>query len=100
MLQHFTLFSRATLFGERGLWCLFLPSIYPFAQLENIYISDKVGYADRGVARNLEQAAYHDPVALKRMIKHSFWLLQRDYQQRRKAPCFSNGDISRKKVSI
>ena len=46
---------------------------------KNIYISDKVGYADRSVARNLEQAAYRDPVALKRMIKHSFWLLQRDY---------------------
>ena len=46
---------------------------------KNIYVSDKLGYADRGVSRNLELKAYQDPVALKRMIKHSFWLLQRDY---------------------
>lgn len=46
---------------------------------KTVYISDKLGYADRSVSRNLEEAAYQDPVALKRMVKHSLWLLQRDY---------------------
>jgi len=46
---------------------------------KTVYISDKLGYADRGVARDLELKAYRDPVSLKRMIKHSFWLLQRDH---------------------
>jgi len=46
---------------------------------KTVYVSDKAGYADRGITKNLDLAAYQDPVALKRMIKHSFWLLQRDY---------------------
>ena len=44
-----------------------------------IYVSDKVGYIDRSVARASGDAGYQDPTALKRMIKHSFWLLQRDF---------------------
>jgi D-threo-aldose 1-dehydrogenase len=44
-----------------------------------VHVSDKVGYVDRGVTRAAGLAAYQDPAALKRMIKHSFWLLQLDY---------------------
>jgi len=44
-----------------------------------VYIGDKIGYVDRGVTRAQGDEAYQDPAALKRMIKHSFWLLQRDY---------------------
>ncbi len=46
---------------------------------KKIYVSTKVGWLDRTVARNLGEKAYRDPVALKRCIKHSFWLLKRDY---------------------
>ena len=44
-----------------------------------IIISDKVGYVDRGVARAAGEDGYRDPVSLRRMIKHSMWLLQRDH---------------------
>jgi aryl-alcohol dehydrogenase-like predicted oxidoreductase len=44
-----------------------------------IHISDKVGYLDRTVARAGGDGGYRDPVALKRAIKHSLWLLQRAF---------------------
>ncbi len=43
------------------------------------HISTKCGWLDRTVIRNLGDAAYKDPAALRRVIKHSFWLLQADY---------------------
>ena len=43
------------------------------------YVSDKVGYIDRSVARAGGDKGYQDPVTLKRMIKYSMWLLQKDY---------------------
>lgn len=44
-----------------------------------VYVSDKVGYLERTVARAGGDDAYRDPVALKRAVKHSLWLLQRDF---------------------
>ena len=44
-----------------------------------VFVSDKVGYIDRGVARAGGDKGYQDPTTLKRMIKHSFWLLQKEY---------------------
>jgi aryl-alcohol dehydrogenase-like predicted oxidoreductase len=44
-----------------------------------VHIGDKVGYLDRTVARAGGDEGYRDPVALKRAIKHSLWLLQRDF---------------------
>lgn len=44
-----------------------------------VYVSTKVGYIDRTVARNMGNEGLRNPNALKRMIKHSMWLLQRDY---------------------
>lgn len=46
---------------------------------KTVYVSDKLGYIDRSVARAGGDAGYQDPVTLKRMIKHSLWLLQRDF---------------------
>ena len=43
------------------------------------FVSDKVGWLDRTIVRNLEGDAYVDDKALRRVIEHSFWLMQRDY---------------------
>jgi aryl-alcohol dehydrogenase-like predicted oxidoreductase len=45
---------------------------------KEIYVSDKIGYIDRGVARASGARGYLDEVELKRTIKHSLWLLGRD----------------------
>lgn len=45
----------------------------------SIFISTKVGYIDRTVSRNKGNEGLRNPVELKRMIKHSMWLMQRDY---------------------
>jgi aryl-alcohol dehydrogenase-like predicted oxidoreductase len=44
-----------------------------------IVVSTKVGWLDRTVVRNLGDAAYQNEDALKRAIKHSMWLLRRDF---------------------
>lgn len=54
-----------------------------------VHISDKVGWLERTVVRNLierplefanhEEKAYRNEDALRRAIEHSFWLLRRDY---------------------
>lgn len=44
-----------------------------------VRISNKVGWLDRTVVRNLGDAAYTDELALMRAIKHSFWLLRVDH---------------------
>lgn len=46
---------------------------------KEVYISDKIGYIDRGVTRAGGDKGYQDIVTLKRMIKHSMWLLQKDF---------------------
>ncbi len=48
---------------------------HPDAQ---IYVSTKVGYIDRTIARNFGNEGLRNPKVLKRMIKHSMWLLRRD----------------------
>ncbi|HHY82438.1 MAG TPA: aldo/keto reductase [Clostridiales bacterium] len=45
----------------------------------SVMISTKVGYIDRTVSRAKGNEGLRNPVELKRMIKHSMWLLQRDY---------------------
>lgn len=45
----------------------------------SIMVSTKVGYIDRTVSRNMSNEGLRNPSALKRMIKHSMWLLRRDY---------------------
>jgi len=44
-----------------------------------IHVATKVGYLDRTIVRNLGDAAYADEDALRRAIRHSLWLLQRDH---------------------
>lgn len=46
---------------------------------KEIFLSTKVGYPDRTVTQNLGDKACQDEEALLRMIKHSMWLLQKDY---------------------
>jgi aryl-alcohol dehydrogenase-like predicted oxidoreductase len=46
---------------------------------KDIVVSTKVGWLDRTVVRNLGDAAYQNEDALKRAIKHSMWLLRRDF---------------------
>jgi len=46
---------------------------------DRAYISTKVGWLERTVARNRGEEAYRDAVALRRVIKHSLWLLQCDH---------------------
>jgi len=46
---------------------------------DKAYISTKCGWLDRTVIRNLGDEAYKNAAALRRAIKHSFWLLQVDY---------------------
>ena len=46
---------------------------------KEVYVSDKIGYIDRGVSRVSGAKGYLDEVELKRMIKHSLWLLGREH---------------------
>jgi len=46
---------------------------------KKIIVSTKIGYPDRTVSRNQGDAACRNEDALRRMIDHSFWLLQRDF---------------------
>lgn len=43
------------------------------------HISTKVGWFDRTIIRNLGDKGYQDEAALRRVIKHSMWLLQCDF---------------------
>lgn len=45
----------------------------------DIRISNKVGYLDRTVARDLGDAAYRDASALRRVVEHSLEVLGRDH---------------------
>ena len=45
---------------------------------QGIYVSSKVGWMDRTVARYLGDEAYRSEDGLLRAIKHSFWLLRLD----------------------
>ena len=42
-------------------------------------VSTKVGWLDRGIVRHKGDFAYRDEDSLVRAIKHSLWLLRRDF---------------------
>ena len=46
---------------------------------KKIQVSTKVGVLDRTIVRHMGAAAYQNEDALLRAIKHSFWLLRRDF---------------------
>ena len=52
--------------------------LYKYPEKKAI-IATKVGYLDRTVSRQREIEAYTDIVEIKRAIKHSLWLLRRDF---------------------
>jgi aryl-alcohol dehydrogenase-like predicted oxidoreductase len=46
---------------------------------KTVYVSTKVGWLDRTIIRYLGDAGYKDEAGLLRAIKHSLWLLRRDF---------------------